>query len=78
MTKIKIFMKFPQRLTQTAPLPCFSKNMLKSDRKCGIICLSVFSVREEVETVIYIIDLVLSVVGSVVGNLITKWFGRKK
>ena len=23
-------MKFPQRLTQTAPLPCFSKNMLKS------------------------------------------------
>ena len=50
--------------------------MLKSGRICDIICLSVFSVREEVETVIYIIDLVLSVVGSVVGNLITKWFER--
>ena len=52
--------------------------MLKSGRICDIICLSVFSVREEVETVIYIIDLVLSVVGSVVGNLSTKWLGRKK
>lgn len=78
MTKIKIFMNFPQSLTPTAPLPRFSKNMLKSGKHCGIICLSVFSVREEVEAVIYIIDLVLSVVGSVVGNLITKWFGRKK
>lgn len=78
MTKIKIIMKFPQRLTKTAPLPCFSKNMLKSGKHCGIICLSVFSVREEVEAVIYIINLVFSVVGSVVGNLITKWFGRKK
>ena len=78
MTKIKIIMNFPQRLTQTAPLPCFSKNMLKSGEHCGIICLSVFSVREEVEAVIYIINLVFSVVGSVVGNLITKWFGRKK
>ena len=78
MTKIKIIMKFPQSPTPTAPLPCFSKNMLKLDRHCGIICLSVFSVREEVEAVIYIINLVFSVVGSVVGNLITKWFGRKK
>ena len=51
--------------------------MLKSGRICDIICLSVFSVREEVEAVIYIINLVFSVVGSVVGNLITKWFGRK-
>ena len=59
MTKIKIFMNFPQ-----SPQPTVNS--------------SVFSVREEVETVIYIIDLVLSVVGSVVGNLITKWFGRKK
>lgn len=34
--------------------------MLKSGRICDIICLSVFSVREEVETVIYIIDLVVT------------------
>lgn len=78
MTKIKIFMNFPQSPQPTVNPSLFSKNMLKSGRICDIICLSVFSVREEVETVIYIIDLVLSVVGSVVGNLITKWFGRKK
>ena len=41
-------------------------------------CSTSVSVREEVEAVIYIINLVFSVVGSVVGNLITKWFGRKK
>ena len=34
--------------------------MLKSGRICDIICLSVFSVREEVEAVIYIINLVVT------------------
>lgn len=78
MTKIKIFMKFPQKIGAKGLQKHFSKNMLKFNKYYDIIYLSVFSVREEVEAVMYIINLVFSVVGSVVGNLITKWFGRKK
>ena len=49
----------------------------QSSKFCDIINMSVSSVREEVEPVVNIINFVISVMGSVVGNLITKWFDRK-
>ncbi len=43
-----------------------------------IAVLSALSERKEVERMEYLISLILSVMGSVVGNLITKWLDRHR
>ena len=52
--------------------------MLFSFTKYDIIRVSGSSHREEVEPLEYIINLVISIVGGVIGNLISKWFDRNQ
>ena len=54
------------------------KIILFSFTKYDIIRVSGSSHREEVEPLEYIINLVISIVGGVIGNLISKWFDRNQ